>query len=136
MGTNPPPGRREKKPEVREQPGAAVAEAAVEREPTRVPAKPAEREGEKAAAPPLPKPTLAAPEEFKEGDKVKFKGKDGERLTGTVRSQTGQQVSIDVDQIAAPGGVPIGRIERKCADQIEKVTAPRYCCTPTLRSKS
>ena len=62
---------------------------------------------------------------FKEGQRVTFSDGKGGMLTGTIRSfgeRNGEPwASIDTDQIAAPGGVPIGRIENRPVRNLKKL---------------
>jgi hypothetical protein len=65
--------------------------------------------------------------DFKRGERVSFTNMKGEKLTGTVRSDwesdLDDYVQVDVDQIAKPGGVPIGRIENWPPARIQKIDA-------------
>ncbi|MCL5676643.1 MAG: DEAD/DEAH box helicase family protein, partial [Firmicutes bacterium] len=67
------------------------------------------------SAQPAPAETSASAAEkpsFKEGDRVTYTGRKGEKLTGTVRSvDSDGEASVDVDQVRTAGGVPIGRVE-------------------------
>jgi hypothetical protein len=61
---------------------------------------------------PAPAPTAERGHSFKEGDRVEWLDRDKKRLSGTVRGFSGKYgVEVDVDQIQAAAGVPIGRLE-------------------------
>lgn len=57
---------------------------------------------------------------FKEGDRVTYTS-NGKTVTGTVRGTPDDAglVQVNVDQIARPGGVPIGRIEYPHVDSLK-----------------
>jgi N12 class adenine-specific DNA methylase len=83
----------------------------------------------KDAAKPIQQPIEAVPEaqpvtkpaEYmpKDGDRVTWTSKNGERLTGVVSSIDEQYASVKVDQVAAPGGVPVLRTEVLPASRLE-----------------
>ena len=78
---------------VREQPGAAVAGAAEEREPTRVPA-PAAPGAKKVAAPKEPTPAAPAPKKIRLRDNVQFTTSAGVQVVGVVERISGEILSI------------------------------------------
>lgn len=71
---------------------------------------------------------IVASGKFKAGDRVKFIDRDGSEKTGTVRSVDPQSwpdsISINVDQIKSPGGVPLGRIAQIPGYHIEHLEEP------------
>jgi hypothetical protein len=78
---------------VREQPGAAVAGAAEEREPTRVPA-PAAPGEKKVAVPKEPTPAAPAPKKIRLRDNVQFTTGAGVQVVGVVERISGEILSI------------------------------------------
>lgn len=61
-----------------------------------------------------------------EGTRVQWTARNGEQLTGTIRGMGpdyGGFYHVDTDQILAPGGVPLGRIERVHATRLQPLEA-------------
>lgn len=69
---------------------------------------------------------------LKEGDKVSYTSKQGEKLTGTITGVDGESSAIDVDQVSAIGGVPIHRKERVTNDKLTLVDSKAKTDIPPI----
>lgn len=60
---------------------------------------------------------------FNEGDQVSFTHRNGETLTGKIRSYRPErkEALVNVDQGVSPGGVPLGRLEIVPTDKLERI---------------
>ena len=80
--------------------------------------------GRGAVLPDQVTPRHVAQTAFQKGDRVKWTTRDGKELTGTIDLNvygTDTYVSVNVDQIVAVRGVPIGRIENVPLERVEMV---------------